>query len=316
MAANVESAMYYKVPAWHGLGVVLDNPPSSWDALVQSNLNWDVVQESAYRKNGQIVDNLFLNVRETDNSILGSVTGRYRIVQNREAFAFLDELLKNDDSVTFESAGSLAMGRRVWILAHLPKSKILGEEFVPYIVFANSHDGSQALTVAMTPTRVVCQNTLTAALNNAKRSWSIRHTGNISGRQADAATTLKLSYKYMDCLTNQAEHYQQKAIGYDDFNQILESVFPLPVETPEKVLTERVKRNVAELRKNVADIYNTVPDLKKFKGTAWGVYNAFTDFVSHTKPLRETKTYQEKLFSSFIDGNKVLEKAQAAIEAA
>lgn len=310
MAANVETAFYYKEPAWHGLGTILENPPTSWDALIQSGLNWEVFPRKVFLDNGIEVPNVIANVRDKDNSVLGTVTKQYKIVQNREAFAFLDELLKSDSPVTFESAGSLANGKRVWVLAHLPTSKILGDDITPYLVFANSFDGSQALTVAMTPTRVVCQNTLNLALRTAKRSWSIRHMGNIEHKQQDAAETLQLSYQYIEKLEEQAEKLQQLRITNHQAETILETVFPLAEDNT----SERVRRNVLELRKSVQDIYNTTDDLKKFKNTGWGFYNAFADFVSHSRPQRLTTTYQEKLFASFIDGNKVLKVAQEAIE--
>ena len=80
-------------------------------------------------------------------------------------------------------AGSLQGGRRTWILARLPQRYIIsGDEITPYLVFMNSHDGSGAIKAAMTPVRVVCQNTLNLALSTAKRSWSTNHTGDIQGK--------------------------------------------------------------------------------------------------------------------------------------
>ncbi|MDD5650418.1 MAG: DUF932 domain-containing protein [Candidatus Nanoarchaeia archaeon] len=309
MSANVETAFYFKEPAWHGLGTILDNPPTSWDALVQSGLNWEVFPEKVYLENGTEIPNIIANVRQSDHSILGTVTEKYKIVQNREAFAFLDELLKNDSPVTFESAGSLDHGKKIWILAHLPPKKILDDEIVPYLVFANSFDGKQALTVAMTPTRVVCQNTLNIALKNAKRSWSIRHMGNVEYKQQNAQETLKLSYEYMDNLEVYSENLQQKKITKNKLDDIMTIVFPI-----DKNNSTRMNTNILDTRKEIENIYKNIDDIKKFNGSAWGVYNAFADYVSHARPKRLSGTYREKLFNSFIDGNSMLKKAQEAIE--
>ncbi len=310
MSANVETCFLFKQPAWHGLGTIVQDAPTSLDALRLAQLDWDVIPEPVFLKNGSQVPETVVNIRSSDYSILGVVSDHYKIVQNREAFSFIDGLLESDiEKVTFESAGALNHGKRVWMLAHLPAKKILGDDIVPYLVFTNSHDGSQAITAALTPTRVVCQNTLTLALNNAKRSWSIRHMGDMEGKKKDAAITLGLATKYMENMNIKAEEYQQKKITKKMLQEIIDMVFPMDEED-----TERAKNNVSTLRNQFMNIYSEAKDLKKFSGDAWGVYNAFGDFASHIQPLRLTKTYQEKLFTSFIDGNKILKVAQEAIE--
>jgi phage/plasmid-like protein (TIGR03299 family) len=308
MPANVETCFLFKQPAWHGLGTIVQEAPTSIDALRLAQLDWDVVPEKVFLADGTLLPETVANIRSSDRSILGVVSDHYKIVQNRDAFSFVDGLLENN--VTFESAGSLNHGKRIWILAHLPAQKILGDEIVPYLVFTNSHDGSQAITAALTPTRVVCQNTLTLALNSAKRSWSIRHMGDMEGKKKDASITLGLANKYMETLNVKAEEYQQMKISKKMLEQIIDMVFPVD----EKEDSDREKKNVFNLRNQFIDIYSGAKDLKKFSGDAWGLYNAFGDFASHVQPLRVTKTYQEKLFSSFIDGNKLLKSAQDAIE--
>ena len=130
---------------------------------------------------------------------MGVVTDRYKVIQNSEAFAFTDELLGS--GVRYETAGSLADGKKVWLLARLPREYIIGGERIsPYLVFSNTHDGSGAVRVAVTPVRVVCNNTLNLALDTAKRSWSMIHTGDIKGKIQEAKDTLFMAESYMDCL--------------------------------------------------------------------------------------------------------------------
>lgn len=307
---NVETAFYEKEPAWHGLGTVVPDAQSSEEAIRLAGLDWDVLAKPIFLDNGDQIPERYAIVRSTDNKVLGIQSDHYKIMNNKEAFAFTDALLENDVcQVKYAAAGALDEGRRIWLLAHLPERLILSDPIVPYLVFATSHDGSSALTAAMTPTRVVCQNTLTMALNQAKRSWSIRHMGDIMGKRADAARTLNLAVKYMDTMEITAEEYQQKKISRQMLNDIIEMVFPLDDED-----SNRVQNNVMALRNQFLDVYAEARDLKKFKGDAWGVYNAFGDFATHIKPLRQTQTFKESLFKSFIDGNKILEKAQIAIE--
>ena len=169
MAAEIETMFYVRETPWHGLGTKVMEAPTSKEALNLSGLDWKVEQEKIYTENGNVVTGFKANVRDTDKKVLGVVTDRYKVVQNEEAFAFTDELL--GEGVRYETAGSLQGGRKVWLLAHLPHEYIIaGERISPYLVFSNTHDGSGAIRVAITPIRVVCQNTLNLALNTAKRS--------------------------------------------------------------------------------------------------------------------------------------------------
>ena len=149
MPANVETMFYTRVVPWHGLGVCVEETLNSEEALEKSGLDWNVVQHPIMTPVCGVVQGYKANVRETDNRVLGVVSDRYKVVQNREAFAFTDSLL--GEGVTYETAGSLSDGRKVWILAKLPDCYVVDdEEIEPYLVFSNTHDGSGAIKVAIT----------------------------------------------------------------------------------------------------------------------------------------------------------------------
>ena len=159
MAANVESMFYVRETPWHGLGTRVMEAPTSKDALILSGLDWNVVQEPIYTGTEELIDGYKANVRDCDRKVLGVVTDRYKVIQNEEAFAFIDELL--GQGVRFETAGSLQDGKKVWMLAHMPHEYIiLGEHISPYLLFSNTHDGSGAIKVALTPLRVVCNKNM------------------------------------------------------------------------------------------------------------------------------------------------------------
>lgn len=199
MAANVESMFYTRTAPWHGLGVRVEEVLGSKEALIQAGLDWKVEQTDVYAASGERIPGYKANIRDIDRSVLGIVGDRYKIVQNEEAFAFTDGLL--GEGVKYETAGSLAGGKIVWMLAKLPEKYIIsGDAIEPYLVFCNSHDGSGAIRVAMTPVRVVCQNTLNLALKGASRVWSARHTGNVMSRMDEARETLQLANAYMSQL--------------------------------------------------------------------------------------------------------------------
>ena len=167
MSANVETMFYVREKPWHGLGTMVAEAPASADALIWAGLDWQVLQKNVQTEDGGWIAGYKANVRSTDGRVLGIVSDRYKVVQNQDAFQFTDELL--GEGVTYETAGSLQMGRKVWMLARMPQRYIIaGDEIAPYLVIMNSHDGSSGVKVAMTPIRVVCQNTLNLALNSAR----------------------------------------------------------------------------------------------------------------------------------------------------
>ena len=196
MPANVETMFSVRETPWHGLGRIVMDAPASREALELAGLDWQVESRNIYSGTGAMIPGYRANVRSTDDAVLGVVSDRYRIVQNEEAFQFTDDLL--GEGVTYETAGSLQGGKKVWMLARLPRKYLIaGDQVVPYLVIFNSHDGSSGVKVAMTPIRVVCQNTLNLALNTAKRSWTARHTENVLLRVQDARETLQLASNYI-----------------------------------------------------------------------------------------------------------------------
>ena len=210
MAANVETMFSVREKPWHGLGVVVEDAPSSKDALNLARLDWRVVQKPLFTNSG-LVEGYKANVRDSDNSVLGVVTDRYKVVQNTEAFAFTDNLL--GEGVKYETAGSLQGGKKVWLFARLPREYIMyGERITPYLVFSNTHDGSGAVKVAITPVRVVCNNTLNLALSTANRCFSIVHTGDIKGKIDEAKQTLFMADEYMEALGNEFERMRKNKI--------------------------------------------------------------------------------------------------------
>ena len=219
MPANVETMFSVRETPWHGLGRIVMDAPASREALELAGLDWQVESRNIYSGTGAMIPGYRANVRSTDDAVLGVVSDRYRIVQNEEAFQFTDDLL--GEGVTYETAGSLQGGKKVWMLARLPRKYLIaGDQVEPYLVIFNSHDGSSGVKVAMTPIRVVCQNTLNLALNTAKRSWTARHTENVLLRVQDARETLQLDsnklYENIVYLEMRSRGYEVQVGKLDD----------------------------------------------------------------------------------------------------
>ena len=310
MAANIESMFYVRETPWHGLGTKVLEAPASKDALQLAGLNWRVMQEPIYTAMEELVDGYKANVRDSDRKVLGVVTDRYRVIQNDEAFAFTDGLL--GEGGKYETAGSLQGGRKVWLLAHMPHEYIIsGERISPYLLFSNTHDGSGAIKVALTPIRVVCQNTLNLALANAKRSWSMIHTGDIKEKMQEAKDTLFLAENYMDELGKEFEALRMKKLTDKQVMEYIEILLPI-----EDGSTPQQEKNMKRLREDMKIRYFDAPDLQGVGKNAYRFVNAVSDFATHAEPLRKTANYKENLFSRTVDGNPMIDKAYQMVSAA
>ena len=284
--------------------------PNSKDALRLAGLNWKVLQEPVYTENEELIQGYKANVRDTDRKVLGVVTDRYKVIQNEEAFAFTDTLL--GEGVRYETAGSMQEGRRVWMLARLPREFIIcGERISPYMVFSNTHDGSGAVKTALTPIRVVCNNTLNLALRTAKRSWSMIHTGDISGKIEEAKNTLFLADEYMTALGQEFENLRKIKLSE---KQVLDYIrILLPMEENYSLLQ---KRGVEKLRADMKMRYFDAPDLKDVGNNGYRFVNAVSDFATHSTPRRKTANYKENIFARTADGNPMIDRAYQLVKAA
>lgn len=310
MAANVESMFYVREKPWHGLGTEVMEAPSSEEALIAAGLNWKVCQEPIYTGTDEPILGYRVNLRNTDRRVLGVVTERYKVIQNDEAFAFTDALL--GEGVRYETAGSLQGGKKVWLLAHMPHEYIIsGERISPYLLFSNTHDGSGAIKVALTPIRVVCNNTLNLALATAKRSWSMIHTGNIQGKLQEAKDTLLLAETYMDSLGKEFDSLRMKKISDRQVMEYIEILLPIEDgSTPQQI------RNMKRLQEDMKARYFDAPDLQQVGKNAYRFINAVSDFATHAEPLRRTANYKENLFARTMEGNLVIDRAYQMVCAA
>lgn len=306
MSALVETMFYTgrNVP-WHGLGTQVESAPTSADAIRLAGLDWKVLQEKVYTENGIKIDGYSANVRDKDGKALGIVGSKYKIVQNEDAFKFTDALL--GEGVTYETAGSLKDGKVIWLLAKLPnKYEILGDAVDPYIVFTNTHDGSGAVKVAMTPVRVVCNNTLNFALNTAKRTWSARHTGSIDNKLDEALETLKFADEYMKAQQKLFEDLYKIKLNEFQVRQIINDILPID-EDDEK--SKQKNENQQTIRNDILYRFKEAPDLKDRESTGARLIQAVADTTSHIEPFRRTRNFEENRFKNAIEGNTLLDRA-------
>jgi phage/plasmid-like protein (TIGR03299 family) len=296
-----------KEKPWHGIGTIVQDAPTSEDAIRIAKLDWSVNQMPIYAAD-QEIPGYFANVRSDTNETLGIVQGRYKVQQNAESFDFVDDIINNSQGIKcrYETAGSLFNGRRTFLLVKLPETDILGDKIENFLYFTNSHDGSTGLMAGISNVRVVCNNTLQLAIRHAQRSWTCRHTASMTNKQEEAAYNLGLAIKYVGSVSVEAEAMAAKKISkvafIRDFKKELE-----------KFSSERSADTIIE---RVSLIVSKKDDLANFKGSAWAWYNATADLISNTKPLRQTENADTNKLIGFFDGNKILQTAQKVLMAA
>ena len=310
MSANVETMFYVREKPWHGLGVEVSEAPTSSDALIYAGLNWNVLQKDVYTEDGILIPSYKINLRSTDDALLGIVSDRYKVVQNEDAFQFTDDLL--GAGVTYETAGALQGGRKVWMLAKMPHRYIIGgDEIAPYMVVMNAHDGSSGIKVAMTPIRVVCQNTLNLALSSAKRVWTTKHTENVMNRVHEARETLMLAEAYMGGLGREIDALSKIKLTDKKVMEFMQEFFPVTED-----MTDAMKKNNLRLLEDMKHRYWDAPDLSHVGKNGYRFVNAVSDFATHADPIRKTKNYNENLFLRTIEGNSMIDKAYKMVLAA
>lgn len=269
-----------RVPAWHMLGTVFQFDVDTMEMLRLAHMdNWNVRLEDIILP-GRSDQKFYATVRDNPNDgladVLGVVKDKYRTFQNEDLFDFGDTLLAGGGR--WETAGSIKGGRVVFGSLALDHDVVLDPQGVAdkirsYLLVSSSHDGSTSIQGSITPTRVVCQNTLTAALKDATQTYKFRHTANAEGRIESAREALGLAHKFMDSFEVEAQELFATAVTDDKFYEIIKAAYPMP--------DEDVKGSVKKWQSKadrLFEIYqsDTVAGAG-VSGTAWGAYNALTE---------------------------------------
>jgi phage/plasmid-like protein (TIGR03299 family) len=287
----------YAKPAWHNLGTTFSEPVTTEQALNQGGLNFDVLKlpNIHYLPNGTelISPDSFFTVRTDVNKVLGSKLGKdYTVMQNIEALNIVDEILQSG-TATIETCGAIDNGKKVFICLKVNKDILVsGNDIVnQYVLIATSHDGSLSITAMQTNIRVVCNNTLTAALQNAQDKIKIRHTSNAANRLGEAMRVLKLittnTAANEDNYNKMKETIISQKTMFDYFGNVFFSNDEIKAlqsgEQVKDVISKQKQKTIA----GVLDFSQTgIGQSITMKGndfTAWTAYNAITGYITHNK---------------------------------
>lgn len=300
-ASGKAEAFFALTPAWHGLGTVLDHAPDSATAIKAAGLDWSVDQlplvarKTIQTPEGDVVRDIdapehLANVRSDTGQVLGVVGEGYKVIQNADAFGFLDSLLQ-DGVLKYESAGALKDGRIVWMLGRLPSVDTIatGDDVFRYVLLTMAHDGTGAIRGLPTATRVVCWNTLSAALRNGKDSIvTIRHSGDIKSKMRQAQFMLAQYDRQFTEHASACRHLAGKRYTAQELETYLNKLFP-PVEAEGRAKTIR-DNDVASVRVNLESPRQRVGGIA---GSWWSALNAVTELVDHQSTTRG-KTQRDK----------------------
>lgn len=319
--------------AWHGLGQIVTEYPTSAEAIKHAGLDYEVIKSPLYTNASNIIDptdsleirdnevnvpNYFATIRTDNNAVLGVVGKEYHIVQNREAFSFFDAIVGGTDGILYETAGALGNGERIFITAKLPDYIRVGngdDVTEKYIFLTTSHDGSGSITAAFTPVRIVCQNTLNASLRNMSNVVRIRHTSGAKQRLENAHKVMGLANEFSNQLEDIFNNWAKVKVADNEVKKMIQ--FAL---CPNKETLQHLKAGnddeISTVFKNTVEdafAYAMTSDSQQMnttKGTLFGAYNAVTGYYQN---VRSYKDSEAKLQSIILGGTAQL-KSQKAFE--
>jgi phage/plasmid-like protein (TIGR03299 family) len=276
--------------AWHGLGQYVSEAMTSEQAIELGGLNYTVEKRPLYAPGwaGTMVEaeGHYGNVRTDNNEILGIVKGRYRIVQNKDAFGFFDTIIDRGEAI-FETAGALGKGERIFVTAKLPEDMLVrGEKVEKYIMLTNSHDGTSTIIAGFTPIRVVCNNTLTAALKNLDNKVSISHTASAESRLKEASRVMGIASKYMDEVNMTFESMTTRKLSDLEMKYFIETVMKTSMkeDKSDKEASTRMK-NLVDQVYSFAISHPTQTTEAAYR-TLWGAYNGISGYYNFLKDYK------------------------------
>lgn len=321
-----KTALYSRVPAWHGLGQVVPEGVSDIDTVLDlGGINFEVgLRPVTFTvdagDNPGILDGKFVTFRGDTKAGLGVVGDRYQVIQNRQVFLFLQELTEHYD-LAWETAGGLHGGRRVFVSLRLPEDITIDAEgvndtVVPFIVGINSHDGNSLFRVVVTPWRPVCGNTERFAVRDAHTYWGIRHSGDPTRALEEARRTLGLSLKYYQNFAAEETKLAQAELAMADFHKLCDEVFPVKPNPKTGVVSKKALTSKDQRQAELDDLFMNAETTANCHGTAYGAERAVTewlDWKTAVRPGRDRGALNEGIIraTSMLEGAADDKKTQA-----
>ena len=299
---------------------LIDNKVST--VFEATGLNWTVEQKPVYVQKPDTdmathlgvtctdpIPNLVANYRSDNGQYLGMVHPRgYKVVQNTEAFDFIDEL----PNFTFEKVGMFSGGKKVFVVGKSNEQIDIdgsGDLVDFYLTFLHGHDGKSGIRFILCPVRMFCMNQLNLMLESATFKYNIAHTGDIAFKLAQIQMAIADSHNYVAGLQETIDFMMNRKITTSIERFTLELI---PANDEDSAIVTTRKE---EARNSIISLYNDKPDLQNYKGTQFGVISSVSDYVSHAQPKRISHSTIDNTFIKNIEGSELLERTRQILAA-
>lgn len=319
-----------KERAWHGLGTIIQDYPTSAEAIKYAQLDYTVEKRPMFTYDTEnhtadpetdivipeiAVPDFFATIRTDTEQVLGVVGNDYEVVQNVKAFDFFDSIVGGKDGILYETAGALGEnGARIFITAKLPDYIRVGKDDLieNYLFLTTSHDGYSSITAAFTPIRICCNNTLNAALKGAVNSVKIRHTASAHDKLKQAHHLLGISNLLANELEEVFNHWSKIRITDSAVKRLVQVAMAPNKEVLQNLQNgkhEELSSNFNNLVSSVMDYHFTSSTQQEAttKGTLYGCYNAVTGYFQNVRNYRD----EESKLNSIMFGTG-LQRSQTA----
>ena len=316
-----------KEKAWHGLGQIVSDYPNSAEALRFAGLDFTVAKRklftydnaNSFGNSDSItpkieLPNYFATVRTDNEQVLGVVGKDYEVVQNVDAFSFFDAIV-GGEGIQYETAGALGKGERIFITAKLPDYIKVGSDDLieKYLFLTTSHDGFGSIAAAFTPVRIVCANTLHAAMRNHTNSIKIRHTTGAKERLEQAHKVMGISNNLSKELETIFNYWAKVRITDTEVKKLIQLALTPNKETLQHIQAGK-EDEFSTCFVNMCDaafeyaMSNPTQQQETTKGTVFGAYNAVTGYFQN---VRNYKDGEAKLKSVLYGGTAQLRTQNA-----
>jgi phage/plasmid-like protein (TIGR03299 family) len=238
------------------------------------------------------------------------------VVQNADAFQFFDAIVGGESGIKYETAGALGKGERIFITAKLPDYIKVGKQDLieQYLFLTTSHDGFGSITAAFTPTRIVCNNTLNAAMRNHSGGIKIRHTASANDRLKQARTLMGISHVMAQELEELFNHWSNVRITDKQVKKLIQVAM-----APNKEVITNLELGLLD---KLSTTYTNIVDnafayamadptqqMETTAGTLFGAYNAITGYYQNVRNFKDG----DAKFKSIMDGT-ARQRAQVAFD--
>lgn len=285
-----------RTTTWSNIGTDVSTCKSVSKVMEEAHLDYTVEKQPIMLPDGTTIAGKCATVKQGTNEVFGVVSEKYEICQNIDAFEFVDSV----PNVEFVKAGQTDYGM-VYIIGKLPDVTVLDDTFTPYLIFQNGHNGLYSLKTTVTPLRIVCQNQFNYSFKESPNTISIMHSKQQGVRLAEAARLVKGASNYMQNFKNTAEELAMLKLSSNKVQDIINSFY--------KIADDASNRAIINAETARTELFNAymAEDNANFTGTAWGLINGFSDYLTH-KPSKATDdhrfmtvTFEPRMFMQFVN---------------